>query len=119
MTDRLISLEQALVNDYRNLILQVLSSRIDYEREAADPDGYLLGLEEAYRLIVAPVRPAEGSRRRHPSSGANPPGQVVLTGSYGADRVLEDGVPAVLHAMLQGAQFGRTVRVRVEEVFGS
>jgi hypothetical protein len=30
----------------------VLSDRIDYEREAHDPDRFLLGLSEAYSMLV-------------------------------------------------------------------
>lgn len=96
-------------DEYRSLLLQSLDRRIDYEREANDPNGAALGLEWAYRMIISPM----GDPR------PTPPGQTVLSGSYAPDRVLEDGVPAVLQAMLQGAQFGRTVRVTVEEVFGS
>ena len=126
MSKTILTNDPEALNQYRNLVLSALSVRIDYEREARDPDGAVLGLELAYDLIAhgfarqsVHQSHVEGSRSRHPSRSANPPGQVVLTGSYGPDRVLEDGVPAVLQAMLQGAQFGRTVRVRVEEVFGS
>lgn len=107
------------LKNYRDLILQMLDRRIEHEREARDPDGIVLGLQEAYRLIAGPEGPVEGSKSRHPSSRANPPGREVLSGSYGPGRVIEDGIPAVITAMLQSAQSGRTVRVSVQEVSGS
>lgn len=121
--------------DRLNAYLGALVHRIDLEREAQDPDGYLLGLQEAYRMAYERRgQPGEPSRWRHPSSGPTSPvieplsgaqrerqapGQTVLSGAYASGQVIDDGIPAVIRAMIDAAATGRDVRVRVEEVFGS